>query len=208
MTTRTTLFRSLLALLCFVSLTATAWAQPIPVRKQQLSTLKGTYADPTSYAYGKAWGKRVFTFDNGKWTLVFVLALDSALQAPVFEFRTVGTYQVQEASSVVPHAWNARFVETHKYLTLKTTDAGLAQAFGLANCGLTPNVEKDISISGCSLWKPVAQCNEDYDLLALDAKGRLYFGQRPPDNDMCTPDKRPSRLTPPVEQQANRQSSR
>ena len=35
------------------------------------------------------------------------------------------------------------------------------------------------------------------DLLALDASG-LRFGVRPPDNDMCTPDKTPTALLPAV----------
>jgi hypothetical protein len=43
----------------------------------------------------------------------------------------------------------------------------------------------------------VADCGTDHDLLALDATG-LRFGQRPMDNDMCTPDRRPTALLGPV----------
>lgn len=175
-----------------------ALAQPVPVKKQQLEALSGAYADPKPYRYGQAWGKRTFTFQKGKWTLVFTLALDSALTMPVFQFRTLGTYRLDAPSVSVNHAWNAVFYETHKYLTLKTADPGLAQAFGLAACQLTPDREQDISLTGCSLWKPISACNEDHDLLAMDAAGRLYFGQRPADNDMCTAAKRPTALTPPV----------
>jgi hypothetical protein len=44
----------------------------------------------------------------------------------------------------------------------------------------------------------VAECPTDHDLLAMVDDGRLAFGVRPKDNDMCTPDKRPRALTPPV----------
>jgi len=55
----------------------------------------------------------------------------------------------------------------------------------------------DISERGCAGWKPVADCAEDHDLLALGPQG-LQFGVRPRDNDMCTPDRRPTALLPAV----------
>jgi hypothetical protein len=166
--------------------------------KQKLETLSGTYEDAVPYAYGKAYGKRIFTFNKGKWTLDFVLGLDPELKMNVFRFRTKGYYKVLNQSTTVPQAFNAIFYEDTKWLTLLTSDQQIAQAFGLANCGLQTNIEKDISQTGCSLWKPVSVCNEDHDLLSLDKNGLLYFGVRPQDNDMCNPSKRPTALTPPV----------
>lgn len=166
--------------------------------KAKLEKLSGTYADATPYNYGKAWGKRVFTFDKGKWTLVFTLALDPNLQMPVFEFRTFGRYKLQEKSASVADTYNAIFYEDKKFITVKTTDENLIQAFGFKPCAITPNIEKDISETGCSAWKSVAACPGDHDLLSLDKNGNLYFGERPADNDMCTPEKRPTKLTPPV----------
>ena len=166
--------------------------------REQLQNLSGTYADAAPYAYGNAFGQRTFTFDDGKWTLTFTLGLDPELNNPVFEFRTFGTYQVLEESKVVEGAFNALFLEEKKFLTLKTSDDRLAEAFGLAACGLEVNVEKDISEEGCALWAAVAECNEDHDLLMLDDAGLLYFGVRPPDNNMCSADRRPEALTPGV----------
>ena len=60
--------------------------------KYKLENLSGTYADPAPYNYGKAWGKRVFTFNKGKWTLDFTLSLDPEMKMQVFKFRTLGTY--------------------------------------------------------------------------------------------------------------------
>jgi hypothetical protein len=68
---------------------------------------------------------------------------------------------------------------------------------GMADCGLTVNLEADISVTGCAAWRPVAVCGEDHDLLALSDAG-LHFGVRPADNDMCTPDKLPTALLPAV----------
>ena len=166
--------------------------------KTALQQLSGTYMDLNPYAYGEAFGQRVFTFDEGKWTLEFTLGLDPNLEMQVFKFRTHGTYQVLEPSNIVPNAFNALFLEDKKYLTLLTDNTDLIQAFGFSACDLQTNVEKDISEEGCALWAPVSVCNEDHDLLSLDEAGLLYFGVRPADNNMCTPDRRPTALTPGV----------
>ena len=166
--------------------------------KTRLEQLAGTYADAKPYAYGNAWGKRVFTFDKGKWTLNFTLSLDPEMKMPVFRFRTLGKYQLEKRSALVPNTYEAVFFEEKKFLTVLAEDPSLIKAFGFDACQLTPKIEKDISETGCLAWKPVATCPGDYDLLSLDKEGMLYFGERPTDNDMCSPDKRPTKLTPPV----------
>ena len=187
------------ALLCAVGVlfSAVVSAAPPPDRVA-LERLSGTYASSAPERWGEAWGTREFSFERGAWSLRFVLALDPQMAMPVFEFRTHGPYQVLAASRQVPGAFDAVFFEDAKYVTLRTADAKLAAAFGLAGCGLTPGVEKDISMAGCAAWKPVAQCREDHDLLALAADGGLHFGVRPRDNDMCAAGKRPAALLPAV----------
>jgi hypothetical protein len=69
---------------------------------------------------------------------------------------------------------------------------------GMAHCGLRTGVMTDISKAGCAHWAPVSVCREDNDLLAIDAVGKLFFGVRPNDNDMCSPEKRPTALLPAV----------
>jgi hypothetical protein len=166
--------------------------------KSKLENLSGTYADAKPYAYGQAWGQRIFTFDKGKWTLKFTLALDPDMKMQVFEFRTVGSYAVLDKSKSLADTYQALFLEDKKFITLKTSDANLINTFGFAPCGFTKDVELDISANGCSAWKAVSICNQDHDLLSLDSEGKLYFGERPADNDMCSADKRPTKLTPPV----------
>ena len=166
--------------------------------KSKLQNLSGTYSDAKPYNYGKAWGNRVFTFNKGNWSLVFTLALDPEMKMQVFQFRTFGTYKVEEKSSKVTNAYNALFLEEKKFVTLKTTDENLIKAFGFAPCNMTKDVEQDISKKGCSGWKSVADCPGDNDLLSLDKEGKLYSGNSPADNDMCSPEKRPTSLTSAV----------
>lgn len=172
-----------------------------PSMKEQLEQLSGTYLDLVPYSYGQAFGQRIFTFDNSKWTLEFTLGLDPELHQKVFQFRTYGTYQVLDRSTLVPNTYNALFREEKKFLTLLTDNTDLIEAFGFGNCQLELDKEKDISEAGCALWAAVEVCDEDHDLLALDAEGLLYFGVRPPDNNMCTADRRPTTLTAPVSKQ-------
>jgi hypothetical protein len=166
--------------------------------RKALENLSGTYKDAKPYSYGKAWGNRIFNFDNGKWSLKFTLALDPEMKMQVFEFRTFGTYKVLEKSDKVTNTYNALFLEDKKFVTLKTSDENLIKAFGFAPCNMTKDVEQDISEKGCSGWKSVSECPGDNDLLSIDKDGKLYFGNRPSDNDMCSPEKRPTSLTPPV----------
>ncbi|GAA0873271.1 hypothetical protein GCM10009117_24180 [Gangjinia marincola] len=187
-------------LICTLAIFSVASAQNTSKEgKKVLENLSGTYVDPQGVDWGQGtFGKREFTFDDGKWSLTFTLAFDPQMKNPIFNFRTVGTYTVLDKSKFVEGAYNALFIEDKKFVTLKTDIPDVTQGFGFSNCDLTKDVEKDISKSGCSLWKSVAECSEDHDLLKLDDEGKLYFGVRPPDNDMCTADKRPTALTSAV----------
>jgi hypothetical protein len=166
--------------------------------RQKLESLSGVYASPQVEPWYGAYGTREFTFDKGAWALRFVFALDPEMKRKVFQFRTGGPYEIGAPSAAVPGAFEAVFFERAKYVTLLTDDQELIRKMRLADCGLAPNLEVDISAAGCGQWKPVAQCGEDHDLLAVDAAGKLYFGVRPPDNDMCTADRRPTALLGPV----------
>lgn len=166
--------------------------------KKQLQKLSGTYRSVQAEDWGRGtFGFRTFTFDDGRWSLTFQLALDPKMENKIFEFRTYGSYKVNDPAKGVK-AYEALFYEEEKFVTVLTDNAELIAGFGLAQCGLTPFVENNISENGCALWPSVKECNEDHDLLALDTSGKLYFGVRPTDNNMCTADKRPTALLPPV----------
>ena len=189
------MFRSLPAILLMLS------AALAPARADdavRLASLSGTYASVAAEPWYGAYGTRSFTFDRGRWSLDFLFALDPGMTKPVFRFRTEGPYRLSGPSTIVPGAFNAVFGEERKWVTLLTADAELAQRVGLDRCGLTPGAERDISVSGCANWRPVAICGEDHDLLAIDKAGALRFGVRPRDNDMCTAEKRPTQLLEPT----------
>jgi hypothetical protein len=164
----------------------------------ELEALEGVYASRAPEPWYGGYGTRRFTFEKGRWSLVFVHALDPEMRRPTVQFRTHGPYRIGAASEAVKGAYEAVFGEEAKLVTLLIADERVVKAFGFADCGLKQGVETDISAKGCANWKPVAQCGEDHDLLAIDHAG-LHFGVRPRDNDMCTPDKRPKALLMPVE---------
>jgi hypothetical protein len=165
--------------------------------RSALESLSGTWVSPAPEPWYGGWGAREFVFADGKWSLVFTHALDRGMTQRTFQFRTGGGYALRDPSAAVPGAFHAVFEEDWKRVTLLTADPGLAAAMGLGDCGLTPNLEADISATGCGPWPSVAACGEDHDLLAMDGAG-LYFGVRPADNDLCSADRLPEALLAPV----------
>lgn len=190
----TRLNRMIALSLCLAAGAASAgdWAGP-----EALATLEGTWESPAAEPWYGGWGTREFVFRDGQWTLTFTHALDPAMTLRTFQFRTGGGYEVREAAAV-DGAFHTVFDEDWKHLTLLTPDAGLAAAMGMGECGLVPNLEADISATGCAGWRPVELCGEDHDLFAMTAEGGLHFGVRPADNDMCTADRLPAALLPAV----------
>jgi hypothetical protein len=169
--------------------------------RQTLQTLSGVYVSAAPEPWYGGYGTRRFEFDDGQWSLVFDFALDPQMTQRVFTFRTYGPYQVLDRSAAEPRAFEAVFTESAKFVTWYPDNPAMIQQFGMANCGLEPGREQDISVSGCAGWPPVSACGEDHDLFGLDAAGGLLFGVRPPDNNMCTPDRRPTQLLAPVVRQ-------
>lgn len=185
---------------CGVVAAGVAFAAAASAERAGLEALSGVYASNAPEPWYGGHGTRQFTFGGGTWSLAFTHALDGAMQNRTFTFRTGGPYKVGEESKAVPGAFEAIFYEDVKYVTLLTADAAIIRAFGFANCGLKLNVEVDISKTGCASWKPVSECREDHDLLAVRGH-ELFFGVRPRDNNMCTADRRPTALLPAVTRQ-------
>lgn len=165
--------------------------------KEELQAAHGTYRSAAPEEWYGGFGTREFTFADGRWTLTFTHALDPAMTMRTFQFRTGGDFEILDRSPDVEGAYHGVFGEDWKHLTLLTDNPEIVAAMGMAGCGLTTNLETDISETGCANWKPVAECGEDHDLFAMDATS-VYFGVRPADNDMCTPDKVPTALLPAV----------
>jgi hypothetical protein len=170
----------------------TGWATP-----DKLQSLSGTYVSSGVEEWYGGFGTREFVFDSGKWSLIFTHALDRKMTQRTFQFRTGGSYKVQQPSAAVKGAYHSVFNEDWKHVTLLSENPQIIARMGMADCKLTVNLETDISRTGCAAWRPVSVCGQDHDLFGMDAKG-VYFGVRPRDNNMCTPDKTPMALLPPV----------
>ncbi|WP_019956020.1 hypothetical protein [Yoonia vestfoldensis] len=183
------------ALAVATALTTPAFAQD--AGRAALLGLHGTFHSPHVEEWYGGFGTREFVFSDGQWSLTFIHALDPGMTQRTFQFRTGGGYDVQAASTQLPGAFHTVFDEDWKHLTLLTPVPEIAAAMGMADCGLTVNLEADISETGCAAWRPVADCGQDHDLLAFSDDG-LHFGVRPADNDMCSADKTPTALLPAV----------
>lgn len=162
-----------------------------------VQSANGTYRSEAPEQWYGGFGTREFFFTNGEWQLVFTHALDPDMTMRTFVFRTGGAYDIVGPNETVEGALNGTFFEEWKHVTLLTDNPEIVAAMGMADCGLTYNLETDISETGCAAWRPVSVCGEDHDILAMTDAG-LQFGVRPPDNDMCTADKRPTALLPIV----------
>ena len=162
-----------------------------------IRTLSGTFRSTAPEPWYGGFGTREFVFADGQWSLTFTHALDPAMTMRTFQFRTGGRYEVGAPVPAVPGAFEGNFEEAWKHVTLLTAVPEIVAAMGMAECGLTPNLETDISETGCAAWAPVEVCGWDHDVIALDETG-VHFGVRPADNDMCTPDRRPVALLPAV----------
>lgn len=185
--------KTLLPALAAVALLAAPCLAETEAERTALQTLNGTWHSPAVESWYGGYGTREFVFADGRWSLTFIHALDPGMTRRTFQFRTGGGYTVGDASKAVPGAFETVFDEDWKRLTLLTMVPGVAAAMGMAECGLTVNLEADISDTGCAAWRPVAECGEDHDLFAMSGDG-LHFGVRPADNDMCTADKTPTAL--------------
>lgn len=159
---------------------------------------KGTWESVAAENLGNGtFGIREFLLKEEAWEVKFKLYLDSLLTTPVFQFRGVGKYTVQEASKVVEGADNVIFGFDHKYLTLLTDNQDLVNNFGFAACGLEKELEKEITAEGCSFLVSKAVCAQEFDLLKL-IDGQLYLGMRPAEGDMCVAERRPTALFYPL----------
>lgn len=165
--------------------------------RANVDAVTGTYRSAAPEAWYGGYGTREFTFADGHWQLIFTHALDQGMTMRTFQFRTGGPFEIGQGSDVVKGAFHGVFHEDWKHVTLLTENPEIVGAMGMADCGLTYNLEADISATGCAAWRPVESCGQDHDLFAMDANG-VYFGVRPADNDMCTPDKTPTALLPVV----------
>ena len=124
----------------------------------------------------------------------------AACTARLVGVRIEGPYEVGGPAPGLEDTFQARFGFAKKTITPYVD--GLVGALAAMGCGSSAwqlGQPQDVLEAGCAAFGqyPASRCAADYDLVKLDAEG-LHFGARPADNDMCTPEKRPTRLNPSV----------
>jgi adenomatous polyposis coli down-regulated (APCDD)-like protein len=140
--------------------------------------------------------KRVFDIQETTWSLKFEAFGDAGCTARLFTARFEGPYTLVKDSEKVAGATEANFGFGRHYMTAHVQP--VADWFQGAKCGTQPwkvGEEQETSATGCVFLRPVTACGMDHDVVKVQGN-ELFFGKRPADNDMCTPDKRPTQLTP------------
>lgn len=138
-----------------------------------------------------------FDITPSTWAIDVVMYGDEACSAKQGTIRMEGPYTIGNPSVSVPGAFEGDFGFTKRTVT-PHVDGFIALLQSLS-CGKAPyavNEPQDILASGCKDlgFLPAATCSKDHDLVKLEGDGSLRFGKRPVDNDMCTPEKRPTEL--------------
>ncbi len=142
------------------------------------------------------YAKRDFKLSKTDWALAYTVYGDAACQVSLGTIDMGGHYRLLGDSSRVSGAREAVFAFGSR--TVTPASQGFVDFLAKTSCGAKPwavGTSIDILPDGCGELgaRPVAACASDNDIVSLDGN-RLWFGQRPADNDMCTPDKRPQSL--------------
>jgi hypothetical protein len=163
--------------------------------------LKGSWtsavceAMPANPDGSRTYFKRRFTLTEREWKLNFETFGDAGCTARLFTARFEGPYSLGKDSEKVAGATEGDFAFGRTFMTAHVQP--VADWFQGAKCGTGAwkvGEEQETSATGCVFLKPVTACGMDHDVVKVEGD-RLFFGQRPADNDMCTPDKRPTALT-------------
>jgi len=135
----------------------------------------------------------LFDLTETTWSLAYEAFGDAVCTTPNLTVQIDGGYVLGDGSAVVAGAREGRFDFAKKTVTPHNAGAAdfLAQACGRP--GFVAGEAADIAggCAGLGAW-PVTGCPSDHDIVLLDDTGSLHFGARPQDNNMCTPEKRPT----------------
>jgi hypothetical protein len=140
-----------------------------------------------------------FKLTDSRWDLDYVTHGGDACATPLVTVHIAGPYTLERPSAQVEGAWEARFAFDAK--TIRPEVDGLRDYLNsLDGCGsadFQTGVAQDVYAAGCPAFGqyPRSSCEADFDLVKLDGD-TLQFGARPKDNNMCSPEQRPTALNP------------
>lgn len=147
------------------------------------------------------YAKLVFDITADIWAIDYSTFGDDGCGSSLMTVNITGPYVIGAPSEVVDGAYDGEFGFSGKTIT-PHNEGMVGFLSSLDGCGegdWTVGQAKDIYRTGCAALGqyPEQDCSADYDLVAL-MDGNLRFGARPADNDMCSPDKRPTALSPMI----------
>ncbi len=137
-----------------------------------------------------------FDFNGDQWTIAVTMHAEQTCAVKLFGFRFTGPVALGAASSTVRGATEGTFGYQQTFFTAYAEP--FVQAFNAAKCAdgsFKLGIEQDTSLTGCLGQPSVKDYPREYDLVKLE-DGKLYFGLRPADNNMGTPERRPTMLSP------------
>jgi hypothetical protein len=135
-----------------------------------------------------------FDLTESTWAVDYTAFADAACTTRNLTVRIEGPYTLGVASAVAPGTREGDFGFTSKTVTPHNEGAAgfLPQACGSGT--FTVGVPTDITAGCPGLGAyPVSDCPTDHDIVSV-VDDLLRFGARPADNNMCSPDLRPTAL--------------
>ena len=174
-----------------------------PALSPEPADLVGTWQGPcfASPMGDGSFNQLTFVMTETTWDLDYSSYGDESCTAGFMTVNIAGDYTLGDASEAVEGAREGEFGFTTKTVTPHNAQA---VAFVNSSCLTTDAAEGEaLDITGGCMGLgayPVADCPSDFDIVHLDGD-TLSFGARPADNDMCTPEKRPTELGAQVTKQ-------
>ena len=171
-----------------------ATEEATPANAFEATDLVGTWVGPcfASPSGDGSFNQLTFRMTETEWDLDYVAHGDENCTAKFLTVNIKGPYTLGEASSAAEGAREGTFS-----FTSKTVTGHMEAALGVINgaCGVTDTaVDTPLDLAGgCAGLGayPIAECAADNDIVMVK-DNNLHFGARPADNNMCSPDKRPS----------------
>jgi hypothetical protein len=145
----------------------------------------------------QSWLKLAGELSPQTWALDIVVFGDDACTTKYATMHIGGPYRIGAPSAAVPGGFEGDFVFAERTITPHVPGfVALLQSYSCGKAPYAVNEPQDVLERGCPElgFLPLAECKQDYDIVKLDGD-TLTFGKRPADNNLCTPDKRPTELS-------------
>lgn len=164
-------------------------------------TAAGRWSSAGCESSGTSSVTRDFLLAKRTWSVSAQVFADGTCTTKLLTFSATGSYRLGRTSAEVPQAREARFGFSTRQVTPFTQDiVDVLNANGCGSGDARIGVTEDVSRTGCAPLgiASIGACPAEFDLLARDGS-QLFLGARPADNDLCSPERRPTELAPALE---------